>query len=136
MRISDWSSDVCSSVLPDQPTENHRAAFEILAALGVRRVNTVSFDDDWSRMIDKTGEIVAMAREYDVTVTIESCPMLTVKTLAQALDVISAVNLPNFKLLIDTMHIVRSGESEDIVRLDPMLIDKVQHRAGPITVTK
>src|SRR3546814_11902674 len=85
---------------------------------GVRRVNTVSFDDDWSRMIDKTGEIVAMAREYDVTVTIESCPMLTVKTLAQALDVISAVNLPNFKLLIDTMHIVRSGESEDIVRLD------------------
>src|SRR3546814_1292905 len=75
-----------------------------------------------------------MAREYDVTVTIESCPMLTVKTLAQALDVISAVNLPNFKLLIDTMHIVRSGESEDIVRLDPMLIDYVQISDGPISV--
>src|SRR3546814_5647456 len=85
-------------------------------------------------MIDKTGEIVAMAREYDVTVTIESCPMLTVKTLAQALDVISAVNLPNFKLLIDTMHIVRSGESEDIVRLDPMLIDYVQISDGPMSV--
>src|SRR3546814_1369005 len=91
---------------------------------------------DWSAdvcssdlIIDKTGEIVAMAREYDVTVTIESCPMLTVKTLAQALDVISAVNLPNFKLLIDTMHIVRSGESEDIVRLDPMLIDNVPLRS-------
>src|SRR3546814_8578960 len=52
------------AVYPDQPTENHRAAFEILAELGVRRVNTVSFDDDWSRKIDKTGEIVAMGRGY------------------------------------------------------------------------
>jgi len=122
------------AVYPDQPTENHRKAFEILAELGVRRVNTVSFDEDWSRMIDKTAEIVAMAREYDVTVTIESCPMLTVKTLAQALEVISAVNLPNFKLLIDTMHITRSGESGDIARLDPMLIDYVQISDGPLSV--
>lgn len=122
------------AVYPDRPVENHRQAFEILAELGVRRVNTVSFDDDWSRMIDKTAQIVAMAREYDVTVTIESCPMLAVKTLAQALEVISAVNLPNFKLLIDTMHIVRSGESEDIARLDPMLIDYVQISDGPISV--
>jgi len=122
------------AVYPDQPTENHRQAFEILAELGVRRVNTVSFDEDWSRMIDKTAEIVAMAREYDVTVTIESCPMLTVKTLAQALEVISAVNLPNFKLLIDTMHITRSGESGDIARLDPMLIDYVQISDGPLSV--
>ncbi|WP_257541196.1 sugar phosphate isomerase/epimerase [Sphingobium sp. CFD-1] len=122
------------AVYPDQPTENHRQAFEILAELGVRRVNTVSFDEDWSRMIDKTAEIVAMAREYDVTVTIESCPMLTVKTLAQALEVISAVNLPNFKLLIDTMHITRSGESGDIARLDPVLIDYVQISDGPLSV--
>src|SRR3546814_20036714 len=32
------------------------------------------------------------------------------------------------------MHIVRSGESEDIVRLDPMLIDYVQISDGPISV--
>src|SRR3546814_6160200 len=47
------------AVYPDQPTENHRAAFEILAELGVRRVNTVSFDD---RSEEHTSELPTLMR--------------------------------------------------------------------------
>jgi len=116
----------------DQPPDIHRPAFDAIAELGVKRVNTISFDDDWERTLNETPKIVEMAGEYGITVTVESCPLLPIATLQQALDLITQAALPNFKLLIDTMHIVRSKEIALLSTLDPMLIDYVQISDGPL----
>jgi len=119
------------AVFPDGVAEDYRRAFNMLAELGVTRINTVSFDN-WARTVEETGKIVSMAAEYSVTVTVEACPPLTVKNLGQALDLISAVNLPNFKLLIDTMHVARAGDVDALAKVEPSLIDYVQISDAPL----
>lgn len=116
-----------------QSVEQHRRCFEIFAELGVRRVNAVSIDPSWERTIDEMAALVAMATEYNATVVVESCPLLTIGTLAQAIELINIVSMPNFKLLIDTMHVTRSGETEALADIDPVLIDYVQISDGAIT---
>jgi sugar phosphate isomerase/epimerase len=118
---------------PASSVERHRPGFEILAELEVSRVNTVS-RDCWSRTVDETAALVAMAAEYDITVTVESCPALTIKTVAQALELIEIVAMPNFKLLIDTMHVGRSGEASVLATIDPMLIDYIHLCDAPMAM--
>jgi sugar phosphate isomerase/epimerase len=96
-------------------------------------VNAVSFDPSWERTVDEIAAIVAMGAEYGATVVVESCPLLTIATLAQAMELIEIVSTPNFKLLIDTMHVTRSGEAATLANIDPNLIDYVQISDGPLT---
>jgi sugar phosphate isomerase/epimerase len=65
---------------------------------------------------------------------IEACPLLSIASLAQAVKIVEAIGAPNVKLLIDTMHITRSGEVGLLSRIDPSLIDYVQISDGLIEV--
>jgi sugar phosphate isomerase/epimerase len=121
-------------VAEGQSVERHGRSLELMPELGVTRVNTVSRDPDLARTTDEMGRLVQMAAEYDITVTVEPCPPLTVGTLAQALAVIDQVALPNFKLLIDTMHVSRSGEASMVSDLDPDLVDYVHICDGPMAM--
>ncbi len=99
----------------------------IFHELGVRRVNTVSLDSDLARSFDQFAVLAEMTAEAGVELTIELSPPLVVNDLPTALAVLRHVNLPHFKLLIDTMHVVRSGATAaDIAALDPALIGYVQ----------
>ncbi|MDB6062646.1 MAG: hypothetical protein JWM78_2749 [Verrucomicrobiaceae bacterium] len=123
------------AVFPGSDAAQQRPAFDVLAELGVKRINAISFDPARARSLDQIGEIVTMAGSYGITATMEPCPMLTFKTLAEVLEVIEAVALPNFKLLIDTMHLTRVGDTAaDLARLDPQLIDYVQLSDGPSVI--
>lgn len=103
-----------------------------MAEIGVNRVNTISFDENQGRILDEVPKLVEMAGEFGITVTVESCPLLPIATLQQALALIEHAALPNFKLLIDTMHVVRNDEVELLLSLDPALIDYVQISDGPV----
>jgi len=118
---------------PDSTPDSHRRVLDLAAELGTHRLNTVSFVD-WSRTLDETAWMVALAAEYGMTVTVEPCAMLTAASLAQALELIAHVGLPNFKLLIDTMHVARTGEAGDLAKLDPGLIDYVQISDAPLAM--
>jgi len=118
---------------PDSTADDHRRVLDLAADLGTRRVNTVSFVD-WPRTLDETAWMVALAAEYGMTVVVEPCAMLTAASLAQALDLIAHVGLPNFKLLIDTMHVARTGEAGDLGALDPGMIDYVQISDAPLAM--
>jgi sugar phosphate isomerase/epimerase len=120
-------------VAPDRSVIEHRPSFEVVAELGVTRVNTVSYDG-WERTVDETAALVAMAAEYDIMVTVEPCPVLTVKSVAQGLELIEKVALSNFKLLVDTMHVSRSGEATLVATMDPSLIDYVQICDAPLAM--
>jgi sugar phosphate isomerase/epimerase len=65
-----------------------------------------------------------MAADRGVVTTLEFAPSLAIKDLNGAMAAVRHVGRPDhFKLLIDTMHFVRSGSSiADLAAVDPNLI--------------
>lgn len=107
---------------------------DVLAELGVRRINSVSFEPDLNRSIDQFGLLAAAAAEMGMEMTIEPCPTLTVSDLPTAIHVIEQVGRPDFRLLVDSMHVIRSGAAPgDFALLDPDMIGYIQLSDAPLT---
>ena len=108
----------------------------VMAELGAQRVNTVSFDPDLNRSVEQFGVLAEMAAESGMETTLEFSTGLTVADLPTALAAVRAVGRPDFRLLIDTMHLVRSGSGPaDVAALDPDLIGYVQLSDVPLVPT-
>lgn len=77
--------------------------------------------------------LAEMAAARGVETTTELSPGLTVAGLPTALAAARHVRRPDFRLLIDTMHLVRSGSgAADIAALDPNLVGYVQICDAPL----
>jgi sugar phosphate isomerase/epimerase len=121
------------TVRPGGDVRDYASDLDIMYELGVRRINTVSMDPDLSRSFDQFGALAEMAAERGVETTTELAPSLTVADLPTALAAVRHVGRPDFKLLIDTMHLVRSGSTAaDIAAVDPELIGYVQICDAPL----
>ena len=107
-----------------------RRKLDIVCELGVTRVNTSS-TLDWAATIDKVGRLADLTAEYGLMLTIEAIPTYTIGDLPSALAVLQEVDKPNLKLLIDTMHIARTGGASLLSEIDPALIGYVQICDGP-----
>ena len=106
---------------------------EIMAELGIRRVNTVSVDPDLDRSIEQFGLLAETAASLGMETTLEPCPGLTVPDLPTALDAVRRVGRPDFRLLIDVMHVIRAGAGPpDIAALDPGIVGHVQLSDAPL----
>ena len=100
---------------------------DVMHELGVRRINMVTMDPDLARSFDQFAALAEMGAARGFTMTTEFGPALTVGDLATALAAVRHVGRPDFRLLIDTMHFVRSGgRPEELAALDPDLIGYVQ----------
>lgn len=100
---------------------------DVFGDLGVKRINTVSMDPDLSRSFDQFGTLAEMAAARGMVTTVELSPSLTVADLETALAAVRHVGRSDFNLLIDTMHLVRSGSTPaDIAALDSDLIGYIQ----------
>jgi len=123
-----------------RPHSDIRAAagdMDIMQELGVERLNTVSMDPDVGRSLDQLALFAEMAAERGMAATIELCPALTINTLGAAVAAIRHVGRRDFSLLLDTMHLGRSGATAaDVAALDPALIGYVQLSDAPRTPTE
>ena len=63
------------------------------------------------RAIDQFGALVEMAAARGMETTLETSPGFTPEDLPTALQILGAVGRPDFRLLIDTMHVVRGGSA-------------------------
>jgi sugar phosphate isomerase/epimerase len=103
------------------------ADMDIMKELGAERLNVVSLDPDLGRSVDQLAIFAEMVGERGMVSTIEMCPVLTIKDLITAVAAVRHVGRKDFRLLLDTMHLGRSGATPaDIAALDPALIDYVQ----------
>jgi sugar phosphate isomerase/epimerase len=113
-----------------RPNSDIRAAaadMDLMQELGVERLNTVSMDPDLARTLDQLAMFAQMAAERGMVSTIELCPALTINNLDSALAAVRHVGRPDFNLLLDTMHLGRSGATAaQIAAIDPAMIDYVQ----------
>jgi sugar phosphate isomerase/epimerase len=106
---------------------------EIMAELGIRRVNTVSLDPDLDRSIEQFGLLAETAASLGMETTLEPSPGLTIPDLPAAVDAVRQVGRADFRLLIDVMHVIRSGSGPaDIAALDPGIVGYVQLSDAPL----
>jgi len=114
-------------VLPQRDVSAYAEDLDAMHELGAKRINTLGLDPEKSRTYDQFAVLVEMAAQRGMETTLEFGPRLGVDSLPAALDAIRHVARPDFKLVIDTMHLVRSGGgAADIAALDPGLIGYVQ----------
>lgn len=107
---------------------------DIMPELGAERLNTVSMDPDLGRSLDQLALFAEMAAERGMAATIELCPALTINSLGAAVAAVRHVGRRDFSLLLDTMHLGRSGATAaEVAALDPKLIGYVQLSDAPRT---
>jgi sugar phosphate isomerase/epimerase len=113
-------------VSPGGDVRNHAHDMDVMIELGVKRINTVSMDPDLRRTFDEFGVLAEMAAERGLEMTTEFAPSLTVKNLDMAVAAARHVNRPDFRILIDTMHLMRGGHTAaNLAAIDPALIGYV-----------
>lgn len=125
------------AVRQGQVVDDFASDIDLMYQLGVRRINTVAMDPDKGRSLDQIARFVEMAGAADMEATLEFAPGLTIGDLPAALEAIEYVNQPHFRLLIDTMHLIRSGSSAaQLAAIDPALIGYVQLSDAPLLATE
>ncbi|MQY21600.1 sugar phosphate isomerase/epimerase family protein [Nocardia macrotermitis] len=119
-------------VRPGVDASAYENDLDICRELGAPRINVVSMDDDPARTFDQFAALHALAARRNLETTLEFAPCLAVRDLPAALSVIERIGDPSFRLLVDTMHLIRSGATaKDVAALDPTLIGYVQLSDAP-----
>lgn len=114
-------------VVPGAGLLDDPASLDLMAELGATRFNAVTMDPDLDRSFDEFAAFAEAVAERGMECTMEFAKSLTISDLDTALDAVRHVGRPDFRLLIDTMHVVRSGTTAaDLAALDPSLIGYVQ----------
>ena len=109
---------------------------DIFQELGAERINTVSMDPDLGRSLDQFGVLAEMSAARGMQSSIELCPVLTINTLASAVAAVRHVGRKDFTLLLDTLHLGRSGATTaELAALDPAMIGYIQLSDAPLNPT-
>jgi sugar phosphate isomerase/epimerase len=112
---------------------DYAADLDLMVELGAERINTIAIDPDLGRVYDQLGVLTELVAERRMTLTLETAPGLPIGDLPSALHAIAQVGRPELQLLIDTMHVLRSGSTPaDVAALDPALIGYVQLSDVPL----
>ena len=121
---------------PGHDIRDMAADFDIFQELGAERINTISMDPDLGRSLDQFGALAEMSAARGMESSIELCPVLTINDLTSAVAAVRHVGRKDFTLLLDTMHLARSGATAaEIAALDPAMIGYVQLCDAPLKST-
>ena len=105
---------------------NSRATATAIA-LRPRHLVVVSFDPDRSRTLVALQQIVAELEGTGVSLVLEFLPFSAVPTLTAAVDLINDVDPGRAGVLVDVLHLVRSGGRPDDLRtVPPALLPALQ----------
>jgi sugar phosphate isomerase/epimerase len=107
------------SLTPETTLPELAAMAEAAASLGFRFIQTVIEDPDMGRAADNLARLAEACHCSGVGVAIEFMAFRPLSTLEQALQVMSLAGGENMGLVIDALHLVRSGGSVDAVAALP-----------------
>jgi sugar phosphate isomerase/epimerase len=96
-------------ILPGVDIGDRAADLDIMAELRVPLVNSVSLDPDRERTFDQLAVLTELAAERGMKTTTEPAPGTTISDITVGVAARKHVGRADFQLLIDTMHLVRSG---------------------------
>jgi sugar phosphate isomerase/epimerase len=111
----------------DTRVRDYLPALEAAAELGARHIVSGGIDPDEARLATHYAELAELAQGFGLGMAIEFMPIRPMKSLADALRVIGQVGHPNARILIDALHLARSGGTpQDVARVDPARIAYLQ----------
>jgi sugar phosphate isomerase/epimerase len=87
----------------------HLRIVDIAAEVGARNLLVVSSDPDLDATAEKLGALVDHAAPAGISVSLEFGAFTEIKSLAMALDVLERTGRPTAGLLIDPLHLARTG---------------------------
>jgi sugar phosphate isomerase/epimerase len=94
---------------PETDVVGVRPMLESAQALGARHLLVVGLDDDEARMVDRFAALCAEAEPYGVRPALEFMRMSSVATVQDADRIVSAAGYPIGAVLVDPLHLARSG---------------------------
>jgi sugar phosphate isomerase/epimerase len=89
--------------------DGYRPSLEGGAALGAERVVACGEDDDPAVLADRLSTLCELADELGLEVDVEFMPFRRLGTFGQALDLVERVGRPNGHVMVDALHLFRSG---------------------------
>jgi len=118
-----------------KPGMNVAALEPVLAfaqKFGARFVVCPVEDDDLARRVETFGALADLCARHRLDALVEFNPYSACRNLGDALDIISAARRPNTGLVIDALHLSRSGGNpHDLAGVDPALLKLVHFCDAP-----
>lgn len=113
------------------------AAFALGAELGARYLVVICDDPERSRTIANFANLCTLAAEFGLKPALEFIPYTHVARLADALEIVRAAQGANAGLLIDLLHLIRSGGSPaDLTQVPPALMHFAHVCDAPAAIPK
>ncbi len=100
------------------------ALVETAAELGVRHILVAGGAAERGAVVDRFGALCDLASSAGIVVVLEFLPIFSVASLGEAMSIVEAAARPNGGVLVDTLHLARSGGS-------PADLDAVPKRLLP-----
>jgi len=112
---------------PGEAITTHDAMVEIALDLGVRNVLCVSSEPDIARTKKRFEHLCKKAEGGTLRVVLEFLGFTEIKSLRQSLEVVQDVAHPAGGILVDALHLQRTGASAlDLREVDPTLMPYMQ----------
>jgi len=104
---------------PSVQIEDYLDTLALAAELGARRLNVTGDDADVDRLAGRFAVLCEHAAPLGLGIDLEFMRFRLVGTLTQALDVVGRAAQPNGRVLVDLLHLCRSGGTADMLREAP-----------------
>lgn len=105
------------------------------AELGARYVLVSGNDSDEARLSANLAHLAVDARKYGLEIAFEFMPFTQVRSIEQALQILRQVAQPNLRLLIDALHVSRSGKDlRTLGKLDSSIVSYVHLCDAPAVI--
>lgn len=98
-------------IVPGFPADCLASDMDLMAELGAKRLNAVCLEPDFAANVEGFGKFAEMAGERGLSVTVEFMPGVNIGDLSTADALIRAVGRDNAGILVDAMHLYRSGST-------------------------
>jgi sugar phosphate isomerase/epimerase len=114
-------------VVPEINVPSYDAMFDAAAGLGAKSVTVSGDDGDFSRLTANFAALCDLAAGYGLRVDLEFMRWRHVGNIGDACRVLDAVAKPNAAILVDILHLVRSGGTPaDLAELPPEYVQAIQ----------
>jgi sugar phosphate isomerase/epimerase len=104
--------------------------------IGARNILVVARGVERDPFVERLGELADRAAPANIHLAVEFMGFMSTTSLAAALDVVNAVDRPNVGILVDNLHVARTGSlPADVGAIDPTRLPYVQLCDAPLELT-
>lgn len=99
--------------------KDYEATFDLAAQLGARSAIGSIWTADEGHYLDQLGTLCDIADKYGMYINFEFVPFSQIRDLRQTLSLVSRLQRPNLKILLDVLHAHRAAVTEQDVKAVP-----------------